>query len=171
MQLNSRVLCKLPWESFRTTGSLADASYAECSDRSDFMVQNLFAHGQWTRQRTGKVKTTLHGTSWYSGTATQHYTFHGVACMATINCIHDSWCKTADKEVRLLSEFQRVAPFTVTQCHMHCRGFTFLSAAYLFSLKKQPCSHELCVDWAAHEPIRACSGSASASLLKETGEF
>ena len=90
MQLNSRVLCKLQWESFRTTGSLADASYAECSDRSDFMVQNLFAHGQWTRQRTGKVKTTLHGTSWYSGTATQHYTFHGVACMATINyMIHD----------------------------------------------------------------------------------
>ena len=77
--------CKLPWESFRTTGSLAEASYAECSDRSDFMVQNLFAHGQRTRQRTGKVKTALHGTSWYSGTATQHCTFQSVACMATIN--------------------------------------------------------------------------------------
>ena len=41
---------------------------------------------------TGKVKTTLHGTAWYSGTATQQCTFHGVACMATINYnyIHDS---------------------------------------------------------------------------------
>ena len=39
---------------------------------------------------TGKVKTTLHGTSWYSDTATQHCTFHGVACMATIEyMIHD----------------------------------------------------------------------------------
>ena len=48
-----------------------------------------------TRQRTGKVKTALHGTSWYSGTATQHCTFQSVACMATINyMIHD--VKTAD---------------------------------------------------------------------------
>ena len=169
MQLNSRVLCKLPWESFRTTGSLADASYAECSDRSDFMVQNLFARCQWTRQRTGKVKTALHGTSWYSGTATQHCTFQSVACMATMNyMIHD--VRLQIEELRVLSKFQWVASFTVTQCHMHCRGFTILSAAYLFNFKKQPGSNELCVDW-AHEPIRACSGSASASLLKETGEF
>ena len=105
MQLNSGFLFKLPWESFRTTGSLAEASYAECSDRSDFMVQNLFAHGQRTRQRTGKVKTALHGTSWYSGTATQHCTFQSVACMATMNyMIHD--VRLQIEELRVLSKFQ-----------------------------------------------------------------
>ena len=130
------------------TGSLADTSYADRSDWNDFMVQNLFAHGQWTRQKTGKVKTTLHGTSWYSCTATQHWTFHDEARMATIEyMIHD--VRLQIEELRMLSKFQWVASFTVTQCHMHCRGFTILSAAYLFSLKKQPGSHQLifCEKW------------------------
>ena len=131
--------------------------------------------------------------------------------------IHD--VRLQIEELRMLSKFQWVASFTVTQCHMHCRGFTILSAAYLFSLKKQPGSHQLifCEKWPQHEQhqiqwstfvwitwyigpierlaceifsltldfmsscpimnsniflgIRACSGSASASLLKETGEF
>ena len=69
---------KLPWWSLRTTGSLADASYAERSAwcRTCWPIA---AHRQWTRQRSGKVKTTLPVTWWYSGTATQHWTFHGIA--------------------------------------------------------------------------------------------
>ena len=69
-----------------------------------------------------------------SGTATQHCTFHGAAT---------AWCNTADWESKTVERLQWVASFTVTQCHMHCRGFTILSAAYLFHLKKQPRSHEL----------------------------
>ena len=91
------------------------------------------------------------GTSWYSGTATQHCTFHGVACMATINyMIHDVRLQIKKYAERISVTW--VASFTLTQCHMHCRCFTILSAAYLFNFKKQACSHELCVEWAAHEP-------------------
>ena len=65
---------KLPWWSLGTTGSLADASYA---DRSGWCrtCSPIAADRQWTRQRSGKVKTTLPGTSCYSGTATQHWSF------------------------------------------------------------------------------------------------
>ena len=56
-------------------------------------------------KETGKVKTTLHGTSWYSGTATQHYTFHGVACMATINYMIHA-VRLQIEEFREFSKFQ-----------------------------------------------------------------
>ena len=105
---------KLPWWSLRTTGSLADASYAERSDwcRTCWPIA---AHRQWTRQRSGKVKTTLPGTSCYSGTATQHWSFHGIAYHRIEYMIFD--VRLQMEELRVLSKFQWVASFTVPQCH------------------------------------------------------
>ena len=156
---------KLPWWSLRTTGSLADASYAERSDwcRTCWPIA---AHRQWTRQRSGKVKTTLPVTWWYSGTATQHWTFHGIAYHRIEYMIFD--VRLQMEELRVLSKFQWVASFTVTQCHMDCRGFTILSAAaYLLvpleNATMQPLA--LCVDWAAHEPGSCCQDGTSCDRM------
>ena len=63
---------------------------------------------------TGKVKTTLQGTSWYSGTATQHCTFHGVACMATLNCMIND-VRLQIEELGVLSKFQGVSELYPSQ--------------------------------------------------------
>ena len=159
---------KLPWWSLRTTGSLADASYAERSDwcRTCWPIA---AHRQWTRQRSGKVKTTLPVTWWYSGTATQHWTFHGIAYYR----IHDFYFsrKTADGGVKSVEQISvsriihsATVPHALPRFHnpfsssvLTCSNWKSNHAATSFVW--------FCVDWAAHEPGSCCQDGTSCDRM------